>query len=73
MCFYLFHKSGYLPKTLALFGLLVMFISLINNIIFITLNIYTPIYAVLILSLSFELVTGLWLVVKGLKDGSETK
>jgi hypothetical protein len=71
--YYLFYKSGYLPKGLALFGLLVVFLSLINNIIFITLNIYTPIYAVLILSLPFELGIGLWLLIKGVQDTPEIK
>lgn len=71
--YYLFYKSGYLPQGLALFGLLVVFMSLINNIIFITLNVYSPIYVVLILSLPFELGTGLWLLIKGIKDNSETK
>ena len=71
--YYLFYKSGYLPQGLALFGLLVALLSLINNIILLTINIYTPIFAVLILNLPFELGTGLWLLAKGIRDGSETK
>ena len=72
MFYYLFYKSGYLPKGLALFGLIVAFLSLIG-ILFVLLDIDVPIFIVLILNLPFELGTGLWLLVKGIKDGSETK
>ena len=70
--YYLFYKSGYLPQGLALFGLLVALLSLIGT-LFVLLGIDIPIYVVLILNLPFELGTGLWLLVKGIRDGSETK
>ncbi len=70
--YYLFYKSGYLPKGLVLFGLLVALLSLIGT-MFVLLSIDIPIYVVLILHLPFEIGTGLWLLVKGIKDGSETK
>lgn len=70
--YYLFYKSGYLPKSLALFGLLVAFLSLLGT-PFVLLSIDVPIFVVLILNLPFELGTGLWLLVKGIRDGSETK
>jgi hypothetical protein len=72
MFYYLFYKSGYLPNGLALFGLIVALLSLIG-ILFVLLDIDAPIFIVLILNLPFELGTGLWLLVKGIKDGSETK
>jgi len=71
--YYLFYKSGYLPQRLALFGLVIALLSLINTIILLTTNILSPIFFVLILHLPFELGTGLWLLAKGFKDGSEKK
>jgi len=70
--YYLFYRSGYLPQGLALFGFLVALLSSIG-ILFVLFDISVPLFYVLILHLPFELGTGLWLLVKGIRDGSETK
>jgi len=70
--YYLFYRSEYLPKAWILFGLLVAVLTFIG-VMFALFGIDNPIVYVSILSLPFELGTGLWLLTKGLKNGSETE
>jgi hypothetical protein len=72
MFYYLFYKSGYLPQALAIFGLLVAILSLLGSFVLL-LDLDIPIFVVLLLNLPFELGTGLWLLLKGIRDDSETK
>lgn len=68
--YYLFFKSGYIPRTLALIGLVVAPLALIGTLLGL-LGFDVPI-AVLIPNLPFELVIGLWLLIKGISKGSES-
>jgi len=69
--YYLFFKSGYIPRALSLFGLIAASLSLIGT-PFVLLGYDVPM-VVFYLNLPFELAIGLWLMVKGIRDGSETK
>jgi len=62
----LFLKSGYIPQALSLWGLVAISLLLIP----VLMQLYArnsthPVMAVGILYLPFELVLGLWLIVKG--------
>ncbi|UCE91298.1 MAG: DUF4386 domain-containing protein [Methanobacteriota archaeon] len=65
--YYLFYRSGYLPKVWILFGLLVASLSFIG-VMLALFGIDTPVLYVVMLNLPFELGTGLWLLTKGLKN-----
>lgn len=69
--YYLFYKSGYLPKSLNLLGLTAALLAVIG-ILFSLLG-YDAAMVVLFLNLPFELGIGLWLLIKGIRVGSETK
>ena len=69
--YYLFFKSGFLPRVLSLWGLIAAPLALIG-ILFALFGYDVPI-VVFIPNLPFELAIGLWLMVKGIRDGSETK
>jgi hypothetical protein len=69
--YYLFFKSGYIPRALSLFGLIAALLALIGT-PFGLLGYDVPII-VFLPNLPFELGIGLWLIVKGIRDGSETK
>jgi hypothetical protein len=69
--YYLFFKSGYIPRALSLFGLIAALLALIGT-PFGLLGYDVPII-VFLPNLPFELGIGLWLMVKGIRDGSETK
>jgi hypothetical protein len=69
--YYLFYKSGYIPKSLNLLGLTAALLAVIG-ILFSLLG-YDAAMVVLILNLPFELGIGLWLLIKGIRVGSETK
>lgn len=68
---YLFLKSNYIPRLLAGFGILSFFLILVQSLMFIL----TPEYATLSInqilfwvpSGVFEIVIGLWLLIKGIK------
>jgi len=67
--YYLFCKSGFLPRALSLWGLIaapLAFIgSLFDHLGFeISMLVFLP-------NLPFDLAIGVWLMTKGLKDGSE--
>ncbi|MBI9046056.1 MAG: DUF4386 domain-containing protein [Anaerolineaceae bacterium] len=67
----LFFKSKYIPRALSLFGLIAAPIALVGTIL-ILLGIDFPLIFMLP-NLPFELGIGLWLLIKGIRDGSETK
>jgi hypothetical protein len=69
--YYLFFKSGYIPRALSLFGLIAASLALIG-IPFLLLGYDIPML-VFLPNLLFELTIGVWLIVKGIRDGSETK
>ena len=61
--YYLFYKSGYIPKVLNLLGLIAAPLALIGM-PFVLFGYDVPIF-VFILNLPFELGIGIWLMVKG--------
>jgi hypothetical protein len=69
--YYLLYKSGVVPRPLSLWGLITTFPMLVgtltqifgSSIPFIFYVPYVP----------FELVIGIWILVKGIREGSETK
>lgn len=69
--YYLFYKSRYIPRVLSLFGLIAAPLAFIGTLIEL-LGYVVPI-VVFIPNLPFELAIGLWLMIKGISDGSETK
>ena len=69
--YYLFFKSRYIPRALSLFGLIAASLALIGTSLRL-LGYDVPI-AVIALNFLFEITIGLWLMVKGIRDGSETK
>jgi len=66
----LLFKSGYIPRALSLFGLIAALLALIGT-PFGLLGYDVPMI-VFLPNLPFELTIGVWLVVKGIRDGSET-
>jgi hypothetical protein len=69
--YYLFFKSGFIPRILSLWGLVAAPLALIGT-LFALLGYDVPIF-VFLPNLPFELTIGVWLMVKGIRDGSETK
>jgi hypothetical protein len=69
--YYLFFRSGFLPRVLSLWGLIAAPLALIG-ILFALLGYDVPI-VVFLPNLPFELTMGVWLIVKGIRDGSEQK
>ncbi len=69
--YYLFFKSGYIPRALSLFGLIAASLAVIGS-PFELLGYDVPIL-VFLPNLPFELTIGVWLMVKGIRDGSEIK
>jgi len=67
----LFFKSGYIPQALSLFGLIAASLAVIGT-PFGLLGYDVPL-VVFLPNLPFELTIGVWLMVKGIRDGSETK
>ena len=70
----LFYKSGFLPRGLSLLGIAAAPMALIGSLLgLLGYDLPLILYAIVFLpNLPFELGTGLWLMVKGLKEGSET-
>ena len=69
--YYLFFKSGYIPRALALFGLIAAPVAVIGTLgelfgIDVPMVIFAP-------NFPFEIAIGLWLMVKGIKDSPVTK
>ena len=71
MFYYLFYKSGFLPRGLSLLGLIAAPLALVGT-LFGLLGYNVPL-VVFLPNLPFELGVGLWLLVKGIRHGSETK
>ena len=69
--FYLFYISRYIPRVLSILGLVIESVGLIGMVLLllavnVNMLVFYPIAAL-------ELAIGLWLMVKGISDGSETK
>ena len=71
MFYYLFYKSGYIPRVLNLLGLIAAPLAFIGT-LFDHLGFDVPLF-VFVPNMPFDLAIGLWLMVKGIRDGSETK
>lgn len=71
MFYYLFFRSGYIPRTLALWGLIAASMALVGT-LFVLFGYEVPL-VVFIPNLPFELAIGVWLLVKGINDSSETE
>jgi hypothetical protein len=69
--YYLFFKSRYIPRVLSLFGLIAAPLAFIGT-LFELFGYDVPLF-VFLPNLPFEIGTGLWLMIKGIRDGSETK
>ena len=68
--YYLFFKSGYLPRVLSIWGLVAAPLALVGT-LFVLSGYDVPLF-VFLPNLPFELGTGIWLVIKGIGDGSDT-
>jgi hypothetical protein len=71
MFYYLFFKSGYIPRVLSLWGLIAALLALVGT-PFGLLGYDVPMI-VFLPNLPFELTVGVWLVAKGIRDGSESR
>ena len=69
--YYLFLKSKYVPMVLPLWGIIAASLGFIGTLIGL-FDYDVPMYVFLPI-LPFELAIGIWLMVKGIRDGSETK
>lgn len=67
--YYLFFKSGYIPRVLSLWGLVAVSLAFIGT-LFELFGFNVPLF-VFLPNLPFELMIGVWLIVKGIRDGSE--
>jgi hypothetical protein len=63
--YYLLYKSGYIPKALALFGLIAAPLALIGTVVGL-FGVTVPL-VVFLPNLPFELAIGFWLLVKGIR------
>ena len=69
--YYLFLKSKYVPIVISLWGITAASLGFIGTLIGF-FDYEVPMYVFLPI-LPFELAIGIWLMVKGIRDGSETK
>ena len=69
--YYLFFKSGFIPRVLSLWGLIAALLALIGT-PFVLLGYDVPI-VVFIPNLPFELGVGIWLIVKGFNEMTGSK
>jgi hypothetical protein len=69
--YYLFLRSKYVPTVLPLWGIIAASLGSIGTLLGF-FDYYVPLYVFLPI-LPFELSIGVWLMVKGIRDGSETK
>ena len=69
--YYLFYRSRYIPRVLSVWGLAGVSLGLIGIVLWLfDVRINILFFAQIAV---FEITIGLWLVVKGIRDGSETK
>jgi hypothetical protein len=68
--YYLFFRSKYIPRVIPLFGLLAVCLALVGLVLQI-FGYTVPIYFSIPI-LPFELIIGAWLMLKGIKNSSET-
>ena len=68
--YYLFYKSGIIPRALSLWGLVTVSIALAATLLAI-LGYEVPFFVYLPYA-PFEFVIGVWLLIKGFRAGSET-
>jgi hypothetical protein len=69
--FSLFYKSKYIPRVMAVWGIVAVSVGVVGIVIGwfdVRVN-----FLFFLQIAVFELTLGLWLVVKGIRDGSETK
>jgi len=69
--FYLFYVSRYIPRVLSILGLIIESVGLIGMVLLLLAVSDNMLFFYPIIVL--ELTIGLWLVVKGIRDGSEIK
>jgi hypothetical protein len=69
--YYLFLKSRYVPRGLSLWGIIVASLGFIGE-LFAIFGYDVPLYVFLPI-LPFELTIGIWLMVKGIREDSETE
>ena len=69
--YYLLYKSRVIPRVLSLWGLVTVSIALIATLFAIS-GYKVPIFVYLLYG-PFEPVVGVWLLIKGIRDGSETE
>ena len=74
MFYYLFYKSGSIPRNLNYLGLAAAPLALVETLLnLLGFDLPLIVYMVVFLpNLPFELGIGLWLLIKGIRDGSET-
>jgi hypothetical protein len=70
--YYLFYRSRYIPRVLSVWGLISMSLFLIYSLLLFMAG-DRRLMILLAIHMPFELVLGLWLMVKGIRDGAETK
>jgi len=66
--YFLFFKSGYVPRAISLFGLVAVAVALVGVVLQL-LGYEVSMYVALPI-LPFELIIGTWLVLRGINDGS---
>ncbi len=71
MFYYLFFKSGYIPRLLSLWGLIAVTMAFIGE-LFTLLGYDVPLF-VFLPNLPFELTIGVWLMVKGIRGARVTE
>ncbi len=69
--YYLLLKSKYVPAALSIFGIVAASLGFIGE-LFVFFDYNVPLYVFLPI-MPFELAIGVWLMVKGIRDGSEIK
>jgi len=69
--YYLLYKSGVVPRALSLWGLITVLPCLIGTLL-VVFGYEAPVF-LYVLYMPFELVIGVWILVKGINEASETR
>ena len=69
--YFLLYKSGVVPRILSLWGLITVFPMLIGTLL-VLFDYEAPVF-LYVLYVPFELVIGIWILVKGINEASETR